>query len=477
MGAVLGLCSAAQLACCCGSAACSLCCSACPSCKNSTSTRIMYAVMMLLGTIVACIMLSPGLQDALQKVPFCSSGEGGGQFIDIAANSVQVNCSGLVGYLAVYRLCFAMSLFFFIMAVLMIGVKSSKDPRAGIQNGFWAIKYMILIGGIIGAFFIPRGSFGDVWMYFGMIGGFLFILIQLVLIIDFAHSWAESWVDKYEETESRAWYCALLSFTFLNYALAVTAVVLFYVFYTTTESCGLHKFFISFNLILCVIISIVSILPKVQESQPRSGLLQASVITLYTMYLTWSAMTNAPDKNCKPNWGEVIHGESPSDDKNDEPAFDGESIASLIIWFFCVLYSSMRTASNSQASRLTMSDKVLLKDDNTNRRSLGDIPLVTNEVVQGASGDPESGDNHHVWDNEDDGVAYSWSFFHTMFGLATLYVMMTLTNWFTPSNSDLSTLSSNMAAVWVKIVSSWICLFLYTWTLVAPLILTNRDFS
>lgn len=63
-----------------------------------------------------------------------------------------------------------------------------------------------------------------------------------------------------------------------------------------------------------------------------------------------------------------------------------------------------------------------------------------------------------------------------MFGLATLYVMMTLTNWLTP-NSDLTTLSNNMSAVWVKIVSSWICLLLYTWTLVAPLILTNRDFS
>ena len=44
---------------------------------------------------------------------------------------------------------------------------------------------------------------GEVWMYFGMIGGFLFILIQLVLIIDFAHSWAEAWVGNYEENESK----------------------------------------------------------------------------------------------------------------------------------------------------------------------------------------------------------------------------------------------------------------------------------
>jgi hypothetical protein len=66
-----------------------------------------------------------------------------------------------------------------------------NDFRAGIQNGFWGFKYLLIIGGMIGAFWIPDGAFGEVWMYFGMIGGFLFILIQLVLIIDFAHSWAE----------------------------------------------------------------------------------------------------------------------------------------------------------------------------------------------------------------------------------------------------------------------------------------------
>lgn len=35
-----------------------------------------------------------------------------------------------------------------------------------------------------------------------------------------------------------------------------------------------------------------------------------------------------------------------------------------------------------------------------------------------------------VWDNEGDGVAYSWSLFHVVFIVATLYIMMTLTNWY-----------------------------------------------
>ena len=82
------------------------------------------------------------------------------------------------------------------------------DCRAGIQNGFWGFKYLLIIGGMIGAFWIPDGAFGEVWMYFGMIGGFLFILIQLVLIIDFAHSWAEVYLINDES--SRASFVGVL---------------------------------------------------------------------------------------------------------------------------------------------------------------------------------------------------------------------------------------------------------------------------
>ncbi|VDM80698.1 unnamed protein product [Strongylus vulgaris] len=59
------------MACCFGSAACSLCCAACPTARNSTTTRIMYAIMLFVGTFVACIMLAPGIQQKLAANVCC----------------------------------------------------------------------------------------------------------------------------------------------------------------------------------------------------------------------------------------------------------------------------------------------------------------------------------------------------------------------------------------------------------------------
>ena len=74
------------------------------------------------------------------------------------------------------------TIFFAFMAILMIGVRSSRDPRGYIQNGFWGIKFLLIFAGWIGAFFIPHGSFGPIMMWIGMFGGMAFILVQLVLI-------------------------------------------------------------------------------------------------------------------------------------------------------------------------------------------------------------------------------------------------------------------------------------------------------
>lgn len=171
-----------------------MCCSACPSCRNSTSTRLMYAVMLLFGAISAGIALAPGLQEWLKNVPFCKNSTATSAYV--IPTEYTTDCSVAVGYLAVYRICFALVCFFALMAMITVGAKSSRDPRAPIQNGFWGIKYMIVTGLAIAAFFIPAGAFGTAWMWIGLIGGVAFIIVQLMLIVDFAHNWAEAWVGK-----------------------------------------------------------------------------------------------------------------------------------------------------------------------------------------------------------------------------------------------------------------------------------------
>ncbi len=44
-------------------------------------------------------------------------------------------------------------------------------------------------------------------------------------------------------------------------------------------------------------------------------------------------------------------------------------------------------------------------------------------------------------------------------------------------SSDMKSLNANMGSVWVKMVSSWLSVLLYVWTLVAPAVLTGREFN
>ncbi|XP_041418277.1 serine incorporator 1 like L homeolog isoform X1 [Xenopus laevis] len=416
MGGVLGLCTAASwIPCLCGSAPCLLC-GCCPSGNNSTVTRLIYAFFLLIGVAVACVMLIPGMEEQLKKIPgFCDDGMGS----SIPGISGHVNCDVLVGYKAVYRVCFGMAMFFLLFSLLMIKVKSSQDPRASVHNGFWFFKFAAAVGITVGAFFIPEGPFTTVWFYVGMGGAFCFILIQLVLLIDFAHSWNESWVEKMEEGNSRCWYAALLSATGLNYVLSLVAIVLFYVYYTHPEGCAENKAFISVNMLLCIGASIMSVLPKIQESQPRSGLLQSSVITVYTMYLTWSAMTNEPDRKCNPSLLSIIGYNSTSTPGQVKVVqwWDAQGIVGLVLFLLCVLYSSIRTSNNSQVNKLTLTsdESTLIEDGGRSEVSMDD-----------------SDNAHRALDNERDGVTYSYSFFHFMLFLASLYIMMTLTNWYSP---------------------------------------------
>lgn len=78
----------------------------------------------------------------------------------------------------------------------------------------------------------------------------------------------------------------------------------------------------------------------------------------------------------------------------------------------CVLSSSsIRSSNNAQVNKLMQTEE--------------GQGLTTN--IEAAEG--EDGVRRAV-DNEEDGVTYSYSFFHFCLLLASLYIMMTLTNWY-----------------------------------------------
>ena len=260
-------CIVSSLACCVGGAACGCISSCCPTCKSSTTSRIMYSGVLFLTALIALIIRIPGLENEMKKIPgVCKDG---------TASSIipgTLDCASLGSYLFVYKVCFPVTLFFFLMSLIMIQVKSSSDIRAPIQNGFWLWKYLIIIAAIIGSQWMPD-NFAYPWMVVAYIFAFVFIIIQLLLLVDFAHTWNETWLEN-AESKDKSWMCGIAFFFCFNFAAIIAGNVLLYVFYTKCDSNSLNIAVITINLIFCVLVSVTSILPSIQEHNPHSGLLQ-----------------------------------------------------------------------------------------------------------------------------------------------------------------------------------------------------------
>ncbi|KAG0168731.1 hypothetical protein DFQ30_004395 [Apophysomyces sp. BC1015] len=392
----------------------------------------------------------------------------------------------------VHRVCFALVLFHAILGLMLLGVHDSRTKWAAIQNGWWGPKILGWITLLVVSFFIPH-SFFMVWgNYFALVGAAIFILFGLVLLVDFAHSWTERCMENYEVHESNLWKNILIVGTILMFSGAIAMTGIMYGFFAT-NGCSLNQFFVTFNLVLCVLVTLLCISPSVQNANSRSGLSQASVVVVYCTYLVMSAVANEPnDKECNPL--RRSHGPQTV-----------SVVLGAIFTFLAVAYSTSRAATQDGAfinskgrhhyEQLDTESAVPLmpnqveagaqrmSTENSSRRHL--IEAVESGALPRSVLDEDDDDDMEGVDERDDeryGAVYSYSFFHFVFAIAAMYVAMVLTNWntvtadgsVTQNEGDLVRVGQSYAAVWVKIVSGWICHIIYGWSLIAPIVMPDR---
>lgn len=474
---------------CCGAATCSAVCSACGKCGNryvrvsvnrivlytdrslSVATRIAYALILLINSILSWIMLTPWAIKKLEK---------------LTLDYMTIKCpeGDCYGWTAVHRINFALGMFHLLLALLMVGVNSSKNPRANIQNGFWGPKIIGWLGLIVLSFLIPDSFFWAYGNYIALAGAMAFLLLGLILLVDLAHTWAEYCLEKIEYHDSRAWRGILIGSTLGMYFASLAMTIVQYIFFASS-GCSMNQAAISINLVFLIIVSAVSVHPAVQEYNPKAGLAQSAMVAVYCTYLTMSAVSMEPDdKHCNPLVREGTRATRTT-----------SIVIGAIVTMLTVAYTTTRAATQGVALG-GKANKIRLPEDDEHglitqqpdsrremraaalRQAVEEGSLPAEALIDDDDNDSDAGVQPR--DDERGSTQYSYSLFHIIFFLATTWIATLLTMNFEEStnNADFAPVGRTYWASWVKIVSAWVCYAIYTWTLVAPIVLPDRfDFD
>lgn len=194
------------------------------------------------------------------------------------------------GQQAVYRISMGNFMFFASLSLALLGVNFRNDKRGRfLHYGNWALKMFAWLFFSALPFLFPNGLVAA-YAWLAHFGGAAFLVIQMIILLDFFQSWNESWVERGEQNVN--WLYGLLALTVLSYAGTATIVGLCFRWFKPAGagSCSLNTFLIVTALLLCLAFSLVSLHPLARGG----SLFPSAVISLYCMYLLFSALQSEP---------------------------------------------------------------------------------------------------------------------------------------------------------------------------------------
>jgi hypothetical protein len=149
------------------------------------ATRITYCSFFVFWMVVAFIM-SRDFFGLLHYIPTIVTDN----------TSACFGASGCYGKLAVYRISFVVFSFFALSGLLMSFPSYIRkgDWRHFIHNKLFILKALAILVAVVLTFFLPNILF-LIFGYASMVGGGVFLVIQAIILVDFAYQWNEKWVS------------------------------------------------------------------------------------------------------------------------------------------------------------------------------------------------------------------------------------------------------------------------------------------
>lgn len=406
---------------------CAYCtCEACKTALNGIgrgSARIAYVVLFALSLVLAWLVRDYA-EPFLHYVSWLDT-----------LHVVPIPTAEWLKTQGVLRVTAGAFLFFSTFAALLANVEDESDYRDSWHHGGWMMKILMLLGFFVVAFLLPDGVI-TAYEDLAWVGAALFLFFQIVLLLDFVYAWNDAWASQDDDS----WYMAMLVVSVFCYAMALVGLVLLSLWFSPG---GHHCQFNSAVLFLTFLLILIFTLTSLHE-QVNGSLLPSSIVAIYSVYLGWAVLSSEPtDYICN---GMAAHRRAMS---------GGRLAMSVLLTLLSVAYSALRAGSSSMGS------------SNGHEEPL--------RALTGSNDDHEAGGDSS---SRSGPVAYNYSFFHMVFALAAMYCGLLLTGWGSSEGAgDEKVIDVGWHSVYMKLAQQWATGLLYTWSLVAPLLIPDRDFS
>jgi len=368
------------------------------------------------------------------------------QYVSDGDYDLAHTCAGQAG---VYRAAGSAFLFFILAAIAV-----KFNPRSNREA--WASKYILFIILVGATIFIPNTPlFSPILMNIFRVGAVLYILFNQLIILDLCYNLNESWVEKAEQAEieegvgeGRKWLGALLSLCLLLYIFCFVAIGLMYGYFS---GCRENTAFITITLIMGILCTVVQLF-----GEDASLFTSASIFT-YATYLLYAAVSKNPNGNCNPQLGE-------------------DDVAGIILGVGLTLIGLLWTGFSATAYKPVGDESDAVTETNNTKEEEASVKGI---VVDGSS------PNDYGTINEDEAAddvpsntfSNSWKI-NIILAVICCWYAMVLTSWGSIiAGGSVANPSAGNVSMWMMISSQWLILLLYLWTLVAPRLFPDRNFS